>query len=126
MNGMSADAAHPQRKLQGIVLTPKSGRARRRELAAEAEAEAREVLAAFLADREDRPTAEQVAVLEEMAMLKVRLRRLRADGRHRQADELSARFIRAARTVERPDDPEPPAPAPRPSALEVLSREAAK
>jgi hypothetical protein len=94
----SEKPANPKRP-HGIIATPQSGRARRRALAAEAEAERLQVAAEIAADWPEKPTATELVVIGEIAAHVVRLRRLRADGRFREADEVSGKLARAVRTL---------------------------
>jgi hypothetical protein len=70
-----------------------------RELAAEDEAATKAIVTALIDDWPGKPTAAQRVVIDEVAALSVRLRRLRSWGRHREADEVSIRLTRAVRTL---------------------------
>lgn len=116
--------------LRGIVRDPGSSWVRRRARARQDEVDRLQVVESIVADWQggQPPTGAAMVIIDEVAALAIRLRRLRSYGRHRAADELSARLTRAWRSLRWPDAPEEPepAPAPRPSALEVLSRQASK
>ena len=67
---------------QSIKVAPHTGRARRRELAEQAEAERRQIEGELLRDLGRPPTGRDRAAIENLSASMVRARRLRADGRN--------------------------------------------
>ncbi|WP_143199513.1 hypothetical protein [Bradyrhizobium sp. NAS80.1] len=102
--------------MSGICANPSTGRARRRELAAEAEAERREIEAGLLRDLGRPATATDLIAIETISATAVRARRLRADGRNDEAErKLVAQLMRASGLK-----PEPAAPAAKPDKIAAL------